>query len=117
MESALAAYCLVVGALMVAWWGISIGTGALTRPDRSRAEIGLHLTAELVTAALLIAGGVTLLAHGTVVVAATALGMLLYTVIASPGYFLARREWAPPIMFGFLTVLTLTALFGVWSLT
>jgi hypothetical protein len=38
------------------------------------------------------------------------LGMLLYTVIVSPGYFLARRQLPAAGMFGVLAALTVTAL-------
>ena len=49
--------CLPIGVLMVAWWAAELSRGAPARPDRSRPEIVLHLTAELVTAALPAAGG------------------------------------------------------------
>jgi hypothetical protein len=41
---------------------------------------------------------------------AAGLGMLLYTVIASPGYFLARRELPVVGMFDVLAALTAIAL-------
>src|SRR6516164_8692373 len=49
--------CLPVGVLMVAWWAAELSRGAPARPDRSRPEIVLQLTTELVIAALLAAGG------------------------------------------------------------
>ena len=79
-------------------------------------EIGLHLTAEFVTAALLVAGGIVVLTGGRTVVLTIALGMLLYTVIQSPGYFLARREWAPVVMFALLGVATVVAILAtIWT--
>jgi hypothetical protein len=36
--------------------------------------------------------------------------MLLYTVIASPGYFIARHQRAPAAMFAVLAVLTVAAI-------
>jgi hypothetical protein len=36
--------------------------------------------------------------------------MLLYTVIASPGYFMARHQWVPAGMFAALVVLTAVAI-------
>jgi hypothetical protein len=36
--------------------------------------------------------------------------MLLYTVVQSPGYFIARREPAPVAMFVVLVALTVAAL-------
>jgi hypothetical protein len=58
-------------------------------------EIGLHLAAELVTAALLVAGGVGawMRAPWGTPLATFALGMVAYTEIQSPGYFAARGVW------------------------
>jgi hypothetical protein len=95
---------------MAAWWAVDIRRGALARPDRARPEILLHLAAELVTAALLVVGGAVLIARGTKGVALAGLGMLLYTVISSPGYFIARRQRAPAAMFAVLAVLTVAAI-------
>lgn len=83
MRSGAGIYCLVVGVLMLAWWAVDIRRGALARPDRARPEIILHLVAEMVTAALLAAGGAILIAGGITGLALAGLGMLLYTVIAS----------------------------------
>ena len=79
MRAFLVVYSAVVAVLMIARWVLDIRNGALRRPDRRPAEIALHLAA------------------------------LLYTVVQSPGYFLARGEFAPVAMFGILLVLTLTA--------
>jgi hypothetical protein len=113
MRSGVGVYCVIVGVFMAAWWVTGIRRGALNRPDRSRSEIMLHLAAELATAALLAAGGALLLAGGAAGVALVGLGALLYTVIASPGYFIARHERAPAVMFAVLLVLTAAAITGV----
>lgn len=99
--------------LMLAWWAVDIRRGALARPDRARPEIILHLVAETVTAALLAAGGAVLIAGGTTGLALAGLGMLLYTVIASPGYFIARHEWLSAVVFAVLAVFTIAAITGV----
>ena len=104
MRVVVAAFCLAVALLMLAWWAWSVTHGALRRPDRAPAEIRLHLAAELLTAALLLVGGVVVLAGGSGALALVGLGMLLYTVVASPGYFLARGEWPPVVMFAVLFV-------------
>jgi hypothetical protein len=110
MRSGAGIYCAVMGVFMVVWWALDISRGALARPDRSRPEIVLHLAAELVTAGLLVAGGALLIAEGISSLALAGLGMLLYTVIASPGYFIARHEWPPAAMFAVLIVLTIAAI-------
>jgi hypothetical protein len=109
MRTVVGWYAIVVGLLMTGWWAIDLRAGALDRPDRTRAELRLHLVAEFLTAGLLVVGGTLLLMAGTSGVALVALGMLLYTVIQSPGYFLARGEREPAVMFAVLVVATLAA--------
>lgn len=110
MREAVAWYGIGVGVLMLAWWSLDVRRGALRRPDRTTAEIALHLVAELLTAATLIAGGLLVLVDVTAALAMVGLGMLLYTVVQSPGYFLARREREPVWMFLVLQILTVTAI-------
>jgi len=110
VRTVVAWYAVVVGLLMTGWWAIDLRAGALDRPDRTRAELGLHLVAEFLTAAALLVGGVLVLVRATTGVVLVALGMLLYTVIQSPGYFLARREREPAVMFAVLVVTTLVAI-------
>jgi hypothetical protein len=110
VNTAVGWYCIAVGVVMIGWWGLDIRGGALRRPDRAPAEIGLHLVAEMLTAVVLIAGGVTLLTADSVTAALIGLGMLLYTVIQSPGYFLARHEPGPVVMFAVLAALTVAAI-------
>lgn len=95
---------------MIVWWSLDIRSGALSRGDRAPVEIALHLGAEMLTAFLLVVGGVVALTTDGRSVAFVALGMLLYTVIQSPGYFVARKEAAPAVMFAALLVFTVAAL-------
>lgn len=113
MRTVIGWYAVVVGLLMAGWWTLDLRGGALDRPDRTRAELGLHLAAEFLTAALLVLGGAMLLTTGSAGVALVALGMLLYTVIQSPGYFLARQEREPAVMFAALIVATIIAIGGL----
>jgi hypothetical protein len=103
-------YAVAVGALMLVWWAVDVRGGALRRPDRTPAEIGLHLVAEVLTAVALIAGGLVVLTDGPASLLLVGLGMLLYTVVQSPGYLLARREYPPVVMFGVLAVATFAAI-------
>jgi hypothetical protein len=110
MRAVVGWYAIAVGVLMAGWWAVALRGGALHRPDRSRAELGLHLVAEFLSAALLVIGGGLLLVTGGVGVALVGLGMLLYTVLQSPGYFLGRGEREPVVMFAVLIVTTLAAI-------
>ena len=112
VKMAVAWYCIVVGMLLAGWWANDLRRGAWNRGDRTHGELALHLAGEFVTAGLLIAAGWAwlLVGSGTNALVAAGLGMLLYTVIVSPGYFLARLELPAVGMFGVLAVLTVTAL-------
>ncbi len=106
---AVGSYCALLGLLMIGWWVVEIRDGALHRDDRTVIEMALHLSAELLTATLLIVGGLLSILDGQLDVSLIALGMLLYTVITSPGYFLARNERGPAILFLILLIGTLSA--------
>lgn len=112
VKIAVAWYCIVVGVLLAVWWANDLRRGAWNRGDRTHGELALHLAGELVTAGLLIGSGSAWLAAGSAADAwvAAGLGMLLYTVIVSPGYFLARGELPVVGMFGVLAALTVVAL-------
>jgi hypothetical protein len=61
---------------------------------------------------LLAAGGAWLMAGGMTGPALAGLGMLLFTVIASPGYFTARHQRALAGHVAVLAVLTIAAIAG-----
>ena len=71
-------------------------------------EIGLHLAAEATTAVLLIAAGYGLLTKRTwsFWMFLFSMGMLVYTLIVSPGYFPQRGEIGFAVIFFALIILT-----------
>ncbi|HEX6206723.1 MAG TPA: hypothetical protein VF058_00015 [Actinomycetota bacterium] len=109
MTDAVAVYAVAVGALMAVWWAVA-WRGAWEREDRTRGELRLHLAAELLTAVALVASGIAVLAGGARAFLAAPLGMLLYTTVASPGYFLGRGELPVVAMFAVLAALTASGL-------
>ena len=115
MDTVVAVYCVTVGASMAVWWAVELRNGVLHRGDRSRPEITLHVVAELVTAVVLVAGGVVILTDGAPSLAFVGLGLLLYAVIQSPGYFLERGERAMVWMFAALVVVTSLAIVALLS--
>ena len=97
---------------MAAMWIFFLVSGTVPELQTRPAEIGLHLAAELATAVLLVVSGLMSLrdrTHG-VVLRLVGFGMLLYTIIMSPGYYLQRGELAFVAMFGLLLVMTVGAL-------
>jgi hypothetical protein len=75
-------------------------------------RIRFHLAAEFATAIALLVGGIALLTGQTwgrwFYLLAT--GMLLYTVIVSPGYFAEKGQWAFVGMFAIVLLLALVSI-------
>lgn len=110
-------YSIVVGVLMIGQWAFFLATGKVPELEREPLRIRFHLAGEFLTAAALMVGGGGLLA-GTgwgVPLYLVATGMLLYTVIVSPGYFAEQRQWPLVGMFAVLLVLALVGLGLVWA--
>lgn len=98
---------------MIGLWAVLLTTGQVPELQTARLQIAYHLAAELLTAAaaLLVTGlgtvtGRSWAGRGYLV----ALGMLLYTVINSAGYYAELGDASMVGVFGILTVLTLGSL-------
>jgi hypothetical protein len=113
-----AAYAIVVGLLILGQWVFFLITRQVPELKTERVRVLFHITAEFLTAALLIASGVGLLAQQSWAAAIypIALGMLLYTVIVSSGYFAQKRTWPIVGMFAALLILTVISLIVFWQI-
>ena len=104
-------YAISVGLLMILQWTFTIAAGAVPEFESAPMEIAFHLAAEFTTALLLLTGGVATLkttSWGKPILL-TGLGMVIYSEIASPGYYAQLGQWVFVAMFAVL-------LFGaVWS--
>jgi len=93
MKIIVSVYSITMGALIVAFWSVLWARGAvpdlLSRPW----EIAMHLTAEFTTAGLLLVSGFGLWfgARWALRVNVFASGMLVYSLIQTPGYYLQRN--------------------------
>jgi hypothetical protein len=112
-----AIFAIIIGILMIAQWTISILKKQVAGPEiglvgRGRTEMAFHWVAEFSTAVLLLISGFGLILNTgwglTVFLIAT--GMLIYTVINSPGYFAQQRKWPMIIMFAVILVLAIVSL-------
>lgn len=107
-----AIYSILVGIMMAGMWIVFIFIGQAPEFETRPVEILFHLAAEFLTASGLVAGGLGLL-YGRrwgAKVYLVAMGMLLYTVIQSPGYYAQVGEFTFVGMFG---VLYLTTVFFI----
>jgi hypothetical protein len=112
IKRAAAGFCIVIGALMFGMWSFFLAAGTVPELETRPAEIVLHLAAEFLTAVMLIIGGFGLLrgsrwGFNAYLVAS---GLLTYTLIMSPGYYLARGEYVFVAMFGAFLLLDLAFL-------
>ena len=110
-------YSILVGISIIGFWIFFIGAKRLSKLGlvQERIEIGYHVVAEILTAVFLVAAGI-----GSVYssswgrnLSLIALGMLLYSVINSPGPYAARKNAPMIVMFSVLSVLTLIAILGL----
>lgn len=114
MNSLVAAYAMVVGVFMIGFWGFLVATGQAELRERPW-DMRFHLTAEFATAVLLLLSGAGALVGflNPSVLGPVALGMLLYTVVNSPGFYAGKGNRPMVAMFGVLAALTLTAIAGL----
>ncbi len=101
---------IVIGISVASLWITLLATHRVPEVAAGRLDIWFHIGAEILTSALLIAAGVTVLTvpgHAAAVVAAIGLGALAYTTINSPGYYADLGQWPMVVMFGLLAAATL----------
>lgn len=106
-----AVFALIVGVGMIGQWAMFLATGQVPELETEPLRVRFHLAGEFATAIALLAGGIALLtdqAWGRWFYL-LALGMLLYTVIVSPGYFADKGQWALVGMFAVLLLLALVS--------
>jgi hypothetical protein len=102
-------FAIIVGLLMIGQWLTFLARGQVPELYSEPVRLSFHLFAELATAIALLMSGVALLRHlvwGSTLYLLAA-GMLIYTVMVSPGYFAQQGEWGMVAMFGLLLVLAI----------
>ncbi len=107
-----AVYAIVVGAGMIGQWLFFLASGQVPELVTEPLRIRFHLAAEFATALALLTGGIALLTHQawSQWFYPLAIGMLLYTVIVSPGYFAQKGQWPFVGMFAVLLILALVSI-------
>jgi hypothetical protein len=108
-------YSIIVGMGMIIQWTMSYFNRQIPELKTEPIRIGFHIFGEIVTALVLIAGGVGLLlpASWGVIVFLIAMGMLFYTAIVSPGYFAQQGNWIWVLIFAVIIALGVVAVIHV----
>jgi hypothetical protein len=111
-------YSAIIGFFMLSFWAALLLTDQVP-PEQMPWAIAFHLAGELLTAILLIVSSLGLLMEKgwTRILSPFALGMLLYTVIVSPGYYAQIGNTPMVIMFIILIALTVAALVGTFKVS
>lgn len=111
-RKAISIYAIFVGLLMFMMWSFFLIAGMVPELETKPAEIILHLVAEFSTAFLLIIAGISALkkSRHSKWLYPFSIGMLMYTLIVSPGYYLQAGEYFFVAMFSVLIVLSIVFL-------
>ncbi len=116
LKKVVSGYSIVIGLSIFGMWAMFWITGNIPELETEPLRAGSHLIAELTTAGLLIFGGITLIRKWKYALNLfqVSMGMLIYTLIQSPGYFAEQDEFAFVGMFSVLLIITGVLL--VWSI-
>ena len=106
-----AIYSILVGLFMIGFWVFALSTN-LVPPEEKPWSITFHVFAEFSTALLLIVSGTGLWfgSEWARTLSPVALGLLLYAVINSPGYYAQKNNLPMVAMFIVLIILTVAAI-------
>jgi len=101
---------------MLSQWTFFLTMGQVPEVRTAPIALGFHLAAEGITAVLLIVSGVLLIRgrQRFAWLGLVANGMLIYTVVVSPGYFAQLGQW--PLVAMFMALLGV-ALYSIRQLT
>ena len=107
----IAVYTISIGLFMLGFWFMLLVTNQVPSEQKPY-SISFHLAGEFITAVLLvIAGlGIWLKKSWSNYLSTLALGLLLYTVVVSPGYYAQLGDMAMVTLFMALTFLTTLAI-------
>ena len=103
-------YSMLIGVFMIGFWLFAMFSGMVPEEEKPWG-ITFHLFSEFTTATMLIFSGIASLLNveWAKSVSLLALGMLMYIVIYSPGYYLQKKNKGMAITFLALIVLTILA--------
>jgi len=113
-NSLVAVYGILVGLSMIGMWASLLLTDQVPASEKPWA-ITFHLIAEFSTAILLIVSGAGLWLNSEWAkrLSLISLGMLLYSVVVSPGYYAQKNNLPMVAMFVVFIILTVTAIIAL----
>ena len=108
-------FAVSVGSLMLIQWALFLLTGNVPELQSAPLSIAFHLAAEFLTAIALIISGIILikLSPHAKQVFLLSVGMVIYAMINSAGYFAQSGDWIFVAMFAILLVLAAISIYRV----
>lgn len=108
MTRVVAVYSALVGILMLIVWGVFWANGMIFDLTSRPWEVAMHLTAEFITAGLLIVSGIGLWfeARWAMRINVFASGMLVYSLIETPGRYLQNNAMGFVVLFVIVFLIT-----------
>lgn len=105
-------FLIAIGMLIIGMWTALLLSKKVEDLETNRWGMTFHILSEFLTGMLLIVAGTSSIldARWSTEVSLVALGMLMYTIINSSGYYAQKGEKAMVFMFAFLGVLTVIAI-------
>ncbi len=93
----LTVFSVGVGVSMPAFWAIAAARGTLAHYGQGRDDLAWHVVAEVVTGTVLLAAGLGMALgdpddRWVATLSALGLGLLVYSLIQSPGHYAARGD-------------------------
>ncbi len=109
-ENIINVYCILTGIVILSFWIIAIPTNQVPELEEESIEIYFHISAEFLTATLLIISGIgaTIQKKWSNPLTKISLGMLLYAVINATGRYADQNN--PAITTIFITIIISTIL-------
>jgi len=113
-KKVVAVYAILIGIFMIGFWSYAM-IGDIVPAEEKPWGITFHLFSKFSTATLLIISGASLWLKKdwAQYLSFLALGMLLYIVIYSPGYYAQRDNMPMAIVFIVLILMTIAAIAGL----
>ncbi len=107
-----AIFSIFVGISMIGMWSMFLISDSIPELEDEPYRISMHILAEIATGVLLIISGSLLIRKNqlTRLLFPFSMGMLIYTLIQSPGYYIQRGELPFPVMFAIILVFSILIL-------
>lgn len=103
-------YAIILGLGIISLWIMLLRTKQIPELEDEPIAIGFHITAETLMGVVSIVSGILMFINLSwkIYPFILAMGMIIYSVINSAGYYGQKKEWSFVIMFGIILFASVT---------